>query len=157
MALVIAVIRQQSDWKLVFFGDLTWPKILSIAITCGLLLPGLALAAELGVRAALHIPDDGHTITSPNLTFSALALLLAPLAETALFQLWIQSSVKRSPLLAVFVGATLFIAVHLRLDAPLVTVAFAYATVWQRWRSFGAVWLSHAVSNGALIVLTLFT
>lgn len=148
------------------WGSLTRKQTLLYGVLIGLALPIAAIAVTIVAKALSPSLATNVTLPSvasnpaaliPNIVYVVLPLLLAPIAETALFQVWLQSGLARSPWLSLMVGSACFLAIHLQLSPMLVSSAVGLCALRAFARSAASVLVAHVLSNGLVLAFVLMS
>ncbi len=147
LGILRAVVMRPLAARTIFVGDLDLRKLLIYSVIVGIVAPVFGILIEMALPPNARGFDlspgfDGHFAL-----ISVTAIVLAPLVETLFFQVWLQSSLARWPWLSVAVASIAFIAIHLRIDAPLVASALAFTGVRAFTRSSGAAVIGHTLTN----------
>ncbi len=150
--------RVSSRFKDVAYGLLTMKQTLLVGVVVGCSFPLAALFISIVERAlfptlagSISLPGVSSTVALPHsLWHLILPLVLAPLAETAIFQVWIQSQVSRYPWVSFCIGSLCFIAVHLELNPMIVFASLGLSAVRAFTRSSGCVLIAHIAANSVV-------
>lgn len=119
----------------------------------GLLLSASIAAIGTALRLAMPMLIPGGTLEqNPSVSSIQLAanvLVLAPLAETLIFQGWIQTKLGGAmrPSIALVSTAALFLASHLQASVSMAFMAVALCWLRSRSGSLLAVFVAHSVFN----------
>ena len=126
----------------------------SVWTVCAYALGSVVLVAAAAVGQGLLTPD-GATVLHPEKPPIVMFALLGPLAETLIFQGWIQTAIGRvaGPIAAFAITSILFWAIHLQINAALIVAVLALSYIRMRTRSLGAVALTHAAINTMMFFL----
>ncbi|MDE2481527.1 MAG: hypothetical protein KGN02_05015 [bacterium] len=152
-----ASLLDRTRFKRIFFGSLSPRTLLLASVSIGIIIPGLAVAVVLASGTGQHAtPGTTHALDRYHGAMLFLPLVLAPIAETALLTVWLQTAVQRSLLASLIVGTLVFVGIHLRFDWPLLAFAFGISTARSIWRSSGVPLLAHAAYNTTLAALLAF-
>lgn len=146
----------------VLWGSLAPRRAIAWAILAGLVAPVIAGALTVALSAlvpriplAIGVPGVPNPVVFHPLTVTsfALPLVLAPIAETALFQVWLQSALARTPWLSLVIGSVAFLAAHLEVSPMLVVTLCGLCALRAFSRSSGAVVIAHSLANGLVFVV----
>ena len=133
-----------------FFGRKWWGPVLAANLNwrfvLGSILLGIALPVALvGTSVALVNTAHAHlppAVAAPPTYY--LGLFAAPIAETILFQFWLQNRFGPG------VAAIAFILVHLTLQPSIIGLGIALGFVQRRTGSIACTILTHALFNATM-------
>lgn len=151
-----AILVQKEAAKAIFWGLLDQKELVLTVILLGAVVPASAVAIVLFVERI----EPGWTLaigsTAPFTSSTMLLpLVLAPITETLLLQVWLQTLLSRLPWVSFLVGTVVFMAIHLRIDLPLLASAVALCGARAFLRSSGAALIAHALTNFIIFIFFL--
>lgn len=144
-----------------FIGLLSPRQTLLFGVGLGLMLPFAAILITMAAKAIS--PSLVASVAVPGLIsetplpfsgwFLVLPLLFAPIAETAIIQVWIQSQFSRYPWISLCIGTLCFAAIHLQINPMIVFTSVGLSALRAFSRSAGCVLVAHVVANGTVFAL----
>ncbi|MDQ6659659.1 MAG: hypothetical protein M3Z24_01690 [Chloroflexota bacterium] len=149
LVIISSLVLGAKAWALPARGNLSLKSFIGIIVLVGLLLPGILLVlmwmVEILIVGRDHLYSALSTlqISPPNLY---LGLIVAPLAETFIFQAWLQT---RIGLLA---SVAIFFVSHWTASITILSLAISLGVVRSRTRSLLAVYACHLLFNSVMYV-----